>query len=159
MKTRRTRPPDHSRLCQLCPRRMTCLTPDLRSDQRSVAVSVRPTPFLPASLVLWPVYSGPQTFFRGTSWSGQSSVGCVFLRISSGQERGRLARPLLSTLSPPLHQLSKTTGQQHFQRTSSGNWMISCSARTVSAGGTPAFQCGVMLVARRTGLGVTIAAA
>ena len=48
-------------------------------------VSVRPTPFLPASLVWWPVYCGPQTFFRGRSWSGQSSGGDVFLRISSGQ--------------------------------------------------------------------------
>jgi hypothetical protein len=41
------------------------------------------------------VHSGPESFFRARSWSGQSSGGDDFLRISR-QERGRLARPLLS---------------------------------------------------------------
>ena len=49
---------------------------------------VRPTPFLPASLVWWPVYSGPQTFFRPRSWSGQNNGGGVFLRISAVREDG-----------------------------------------------------------------------
>jgi hypothetical protein len=53
-----------------------------------VRVSVRPTPFLPASLVWWPVYSGPQTLFRARSWSGQNNGGGVFLRISAVREDG-----------------------------------------------------------------------
>ena len=53
------------------------------ADARTV--SVRPTPFLPASLVWWPVYSDPRIFFRARQWSGQSSGGSVFLRISSSQ--------------------------------------------------------------------------
>jgi hypothetical protein len=50
--------------------------------------SVRPTPFLPAPLAWRPVYSGPRTFFRPRSWSGQSNGGGVFLRISAIREDG-----------------------------------------------------------------------
>ena len=96
-----SRPSDFPRTCMPDVRSLTFSgrrggpsPPGVHGISRFPRVCVRPTPFLAASLV-WQVYSDSQMFFRARSWSGQSSGGDAFSRIGR-QERGRLARPLLS---------------------------------------------------------------